>query len=71
MSDIQNTRMFLMRIAQSIGMGLLWMIFQMGWGMYFEWAYIGSVPAWMNGVFYVQFVITAWWVVRYIRNKWK
>ncbi|HRN80307.1 MAG TPA: hypothetical protein PKY29_03290 [Ferruginibacter sp.] len=77
MSDNINTRLFFIKIVQSIGMGLLWMIVQIALGMYFKWAYFSSlstgdtVPLWLNGIFYLQFVFTAWWVFRYIRNKWR
>lgn len=71
MPEATNTRLFFLKIAQSIGIGLLWMIVQIGLGMYLKWAYVGSVPAVLNGIFYVQFVLTAWWIIRYIRNKWK
>ena len=71
MSKDQDARLFFLKIVQSVSMLILWMIVQIGLGMYFEFAYIGSVQPWLNIVFYIQLLITGFWVFQYIRKKWK
>jgi hypothetical protein len=61
---------FFVKIFQSLFAGLGWMVLQVLLGMYFELVYWKVVPVWLNILYYIFFVVSGWWVFRYIVKKW-
>jgi hypothetical protein len=59
--DVQE---FLIRIMQTISMGVVWLLINMSVGIYF-----GPSPG--NYIFYVWFLLSFTGLIFYFRKKWK
>ena len=71
MSEMENdTRDFLVKIASSLSMGLLWLVINSTVGIYFGLGFFEGSPSWKNIVFYVWFVGSFVWLVFYYKKKW-
>ncbi len=66
-----EVREFLIKIVQSISMGLLWLLSNMTFGIYFGYAFFEGVPTSGNIVYYICFLFTFILLVKYLRKKWK
>lgn len=66
-----DIRAFLLRIVQSISMGLLWLLINMSIGIYFGFAFFEGRPTLGNYIYYVAFLISLYILLRYLRKKWK
>jgi membrane associated rhomboid family serine protease len=62
---------FLVRIVQTISMGLLWMLLNMTFGIYFGFGFFDDRPSTANYIYYVGFIISLVLLILYFRKKWK
>jgi hypothetical protein len=67
----QETILFLKRIAESIGLILIWMLFNVFFGLYKKYAFFENIPVWQNILYYVLSITTAIFVYVHIVKKWK
>ena len=66
-----ETREFLVKIATSISMGLLWMLINSTIGIAFNFAFFENKPRIGNYIFYIWFIASFIILVKYYRKKWK
>jgi hypothetical protein len=64
-------RAFLVRIANSIAMVLLWMLVNMVAGIKYNLAFFEHAPKWYNYLYYAWLVGSLALLLRYLKNKWK
>jgi hypothetical protein len=62
---------FLLRIVQTISIGLLWMLINMTLGIYFGLGFFDNKPGLINYIYYAFFLITLALLILYFRKKWK
>lgn len=62
---------FLLRIANSLAMVLLWMLVNTIIGIKYGLAFFEDKPGWKNYVYYAGAIITLVMVIIYLRRKWK
>ena len=51
--------------------GLLWLIINMTFGIYFEWLFFDERPTIGNYIFYLFMVGSLLWMIRYNYRLWK
>jgi hypothetical protein len=66
-----DVRAFLVRIANSIAMVLLWMLVNMVAGIKYNLAFFEQAPKWYNYLYYVWLVGSLALLLWYLKNKWK
>ena len=66
-----EVREFLIRIVQTLSMGLLWMLVNMTAGIYFGFGFFDDKPSFANYIYYVFFLISLGLLILYFRKKWK
>lgn len=66
----ENTSKYLILIANSIALLLLWMIVNVFFGIYVGYAFFDSAPAWYNILYYVAALTTFLLMARFILRKW-
>jgi hypothetical protein len=66
-----EVRAFLVKIANSLGMVLLWMLLNMIAGIRYGLAFFEQKPHWYNYLYYVLALITLTLLVLYLKKKWK
>lgn len=62
---------FLVRIMQTISMGLLWLMVNMTIGIYYDLAFFDQQPSVGNYIFYVWFVFSFLLLLFYFWKKWR
>jgi hypothetical protein len=65
-----ETRQFLVKIANTIAIILLWMMGNVFFGIYKELGFFNNNPNWKNWLYYILAIVTLVWLVRYIKRKW-
>lgn len=66
-----DVREFLVKILNTIAMGMIWLIINMTVGIYFDFAFFENKPGPGNYIFYAWFVISLLLLIRYLIKKWK
>jgi hypothetical protein len=66
-----DVREFLVKIMQSISMGLVWLLINMSIGIYFEFAFFEGIPTLGNYIYYAAFLVSLFALIRYLKKKWK
>ena len=66
-----DVRAFLLKVAQSISMGALWLLINMSIGIYFGYAFFEGSPTLGNYIYYAAFLISLVFLISYLRKKWK
>lgn len=66
-----DPRAFLLLILQTISVTLLWMIFHVLVGIYLGFGFFEDVPGWENYVYYAILLVSLYFLIKYIRKKWK
>ena len=66
-----DVKKFLLKVLNSIALGLLWMIASATAGIYYELGYRGHHPFIYTVLFYVFMLITLVLLLRYLYNTWK
>lgn len=66
-----ETVQFLKRIAESIGILILWMLVQITFGIYKNYGFFEHQPSWQNIVYYIFFIGTCVLLYAHLKKKWK
>jgi hypothetical protein len=66
-----ETREFLVLIMNTISWVLLWMMLNVLIGIYFELGFFETVPTWKNILYYSFLLLSAMFLIRYLKGKWK
>lgn len=66
-----DTRVFLVKILNTIAMVLLWMLLNVFFGIYYNYAFFDTIPDWKNYLYYALFIISLFLLIIYLRRKWK
>lgn len=66
-----ETRIFLVKIANSIAMILLWMMTNVFFGIYKQLGFFDGTPTWKNWLYYILAIASLVWVIFYLVRKWK
>lgn len=64
-------RAFLVRIANSIAMTLLWMLVNMVAGIRYNLAFFEGMPKWYNYIYYLWLVGSLALLLLYLKRKWR
>jgi hypothetical protein len=64
-------KQYFKKILRSFSVGLLWMIIMVTVGLFFEAAIIKETVRWYNVVFYLVFVVSLFWLVRFFFKSWR
>ncbi len=67
----QDTRKFLLKIVSTISAIVLWMVIHIFIGIYLNYAFYDPTPTWKNIIYYIFVLVTLFFLVRYLRKKWK
>ena len=66
-----EVKAFLIKIAQSLSMALLWLLVNMSLGIYYGFAFFEGSPTLGNYLYYTGFLVSLVLLVWYLRKKWK
>jgi hypothetical protein len=66
-----ETREFLVRIINTIAIILLWMMLNVFFGIYKNYAFFDTAPNWKNYLFYIFSIISLVMLIIHLRRKWK
>ena len=66
-----DTRGFLVLIVNTISVVFIWMMTNVLLGIYFGLAFFEETPGWKNYLYYVFLLVSFFFLVRFIRRKWK
>lgn len=66
-----ETREFLVRIANTVAIVLLWMMVNVFIGIYKGYAFYEDIPGWENYLYYVFLVISFIFLFLHLKRKWK
>jgi hypothetical protein len=66
-----NIRAFLIRVANSLGMVLVWMLVNMVAGIRYNLAFFEGRPSWANWLYYLWLLASFALLIRYLHKKWK
>ncbi|MBS1742720.1 MAG: hypothetical protein JST81_06740 [Bacteroidetes bacterium] len=66
-----DTRDFLVRIMNTVSLVFTWMAIQVVLGIYFELGFFDNSPNWKNYLYYVFFLLSLFFLLRYLKKKWK
>ena len=61
---------FLILIAQTISLVLMWMMANVLIGIYFGLGFFEGTPDWKNYIYYAGFLISLFFLLKYIKRKW-
>lgn len=72
MSNIEpDVKKFLIRIINSLAIGLLWLLINSTIGIGLNYAFFEGRPTAGNYIFYAWFLISLFFLIVYYRRKWK
>jgi hypothetical protein len=66
-----DTRKFLILILNTISLVFIWMMLNVLAGIYFGLAFFEGTPGWKNYIYYLLFLSSLFFLVRYLARKWK
>jgi hypothetical protein len=66
-----ETRVFLVKILQTISIVLLWMMINVFAGIYKGYAFFENKPDWTNWLYYFLFLASLIALINHLRRKWK
>jgi len=66
-----EVREFLVKIMQSISMGLVWLLINMSIGIYYGYAFFEGSPTIGNYIYYIAFLVSLVALILYLKKKWK
>jgi len=66
-----ETREFLLLIANTISKVLLWMMVNVFIGIYYGYGFFENKPEWENIVYYLFFISSFVFLLRHLKSKWK
>lgn len=65
-----ETRNFLVKIANTIAIILLWMMLNVFFGIYKELGIVSGSFTWQNSLYYLLAAATFVWLILHIKRKW-
>ena len=65
----EDVKEFLIKIVQSISMGLVWLLANMSIGIYFGFAFFEGRPSLGNYIYYAVFILTLIALINYLRKN--
>jgi len=66
-----DTRGFLILIANTISIVLLWMMANCYIGIYFGLGFFEGSPNWKNIIYYICLITTFYFLVKHLKKRWK
>jgi len=66
-----ETKEFLIRILQTISIVMLWMMLNVFFGFYKDYAFFDKHANWTNYLFYILSAASFIWLVIHLWRKWK
>ncbi|MCW3089209.1 MAG: hypothetical protein JWP81_278 [Ferruginibacter sp.] len=66
-----EVREFLVKIVQSLSMGLVWLLVNMSIGIYYGFAFFEGHPTTGNYFYYFGFLLSLTLLIWYLKKKWK
>lgn len=66
--DVKN---FLSKIVTSLSVGLLWLLLNSTIGIRFNFAFFENKPTIGNYIFYVWFLVSLFFLIKFYRKIWK
>lgn len=66
-----EARNFLVKIANSISVSLFWLIINSTIGIGLNWAFFTDTATIKNYIFYVWFIASLFFLIIYLKKKWK
>lgn len=66
----EDPKAFLILIVQTLSVLMMWMMFHVLVGIYFEFAFFETRPGLKNFIYYFFFLISLYFLIKYIRHKW-
>ena len=66
-----ETRDFLVLIANTISIVLLWMMINVLLGIYIGLGFFEGSPSWQNITYYLFFIVSLFLLVKHLKKKWK
>lgn len=66
----EESRVFLIKIAQTISLIILWLLVNMTLGIFNNYAFFTTSISWKNIAFYVFFIASGFFVYKHLRKKW-
>ncbi len=67
----EETVVFLKKIAESIGVLILWMLVQITLGIYKNYGFFEGTPSWKNITYYIFFIGSGIALYYHLTKKWK
>ncbi|HAN65797.1 MAG TPA: hypothetical protein DCQ34_05775 [Chitinophagaceae bacterium] len=67
----QNPRAYLVLVANSIAIVLIWMIINVFFGIYLGWGFFENSPGWKNWLYYALALGTLFLIGKFLYKKWK
>ena len=65
-----ETRVFLVRIANTVSIVLLWMMVNVFTGIYLEFGFFEGSPSLQNILYYIFFLSTFTFLILHLKKKW-
>ncbi|MCX6324105.1 MAG: hypothetical protein NTZ41_07885 [Sphingobacteriales bacterium] len=66
-----DTRSFLVLVANTLALVLLWMMIHIFLGIYLGFAFFEGSPNWKNILYYAFFLISLYFLIALLSRKWK
>lgn len=66
-----QTKRYFKKVLSSFFTGIFWMLFMSTLGLFFGLAIIDTSVRWYNLVFYIIFLLSLAWLIRYYYRLWK
>ncbi len=66
-----EVREFLVKIMQSISMGMVWLLINMSIGIYYGYAFFEDSPTAGNYIYWTAFLASFVALILYLKKKWK
>ena len=66
-----DVKAFLLLIIQTLSMGLLWLLINMSFGIYYGFAFFEGSPTIGNYLYWLGFLVSLTLLILYLRKKWK
>jgi len=66
-----DIKQLLVRVLQTISMGVLWALVNTTLGIYFSFAFYDTKPTIGNYIYYLFFLVSLGFLLAYYKKKWK
>ncbi|MBI3884088.1 MAG: hypothetical protein HY305_07780 [Sphingobacteriales bacterium] len=66
-----DVREFLVRIVNTLGMAMVWLLLNMTFGIYFGLAFFADKPSIWNYLYYIWLLVSFGLLIFYFIKKWK